>query len=155
MNNLENYNSLGVCLRKDRHPIQAHRLRWFTTPRTGNSLGMSEYEVKWHPSLYFAIIVSLGYDKNTTSVQKEMQKKNLTPIDSEYIISPTETWQSPGKFQSFLPPNQQTCKNANHYGLKFMHQSFETPAPPHSGFSGAFTFYASESEWSPRFPGPK
>ena len=36
-----------------------------------------------------------------------------------------------------------------------MHQSFETPAPPHSGLSGAFTFYASESEWSPRFPGTK
>ena len=36
-----------------------------------------------------------------------------------------------------------------------MHQSFETPAPTHSGLSGAFTFYASESEWSPRFPGPK
>ena len=36
-----------------------------------------------------------------------------------------------------------------------MHQSFETPAPPHSGLSGAFTFYASESEWSPRFPRTK
>ena len=36
-----------------------------------------------------------------------------------------------------------------------MHQSFETPAPPHSGLSGAFTFYASESEQSPRFQGTK
>ena len=36
-----------------------------------------------------------------------------------------------------------------------MHQAFETPAPPHSGLSGAFTFYANESEWSPRFPWTK
>ena len=36
-----------------------------------------------------------------------------------------------------------------------MHQSFETPAPTHSGLSEAFTFYASESELSPRFPGTK
>ena len=37
-----------------------------------------------------------------------------------------------------------------------MHQPFETPAPPpHLGLSGAFTFYASESEWSPQFPGTK
>ena len=27
-----------------------------------------------------------------------------------------------------------------------MHQSFETPTTPYSGLSGAFTFYASESE---------
>ena len=27
-----------------------------------------------------------------------------------------------------------------------MHQSFETPGPPTSGLSGAFTFYASESK---------
>ena len=33
-----------------------------------------------------------------------------------------------------------------------MHLSFETPASPHSGLSGAFTFYASESEWSLRSP---
>ena len=26
---------------------------------------------------------------------------------------------------------------------------------PYSGLSGAFTFYASEGEWSPRFPGTK
>ena len=31
-----------------------------------------------------------------------------------------------------------------------MHQSFETPASPHSGLSGAFTFYPSESKWSLR-----
>ena len=39
----------------------------------------------------------------------------------------------------------------------FMHQLFETPAPPppHLGLSRAFTFYASESEWIPRFPGTK
>ena len=37
--------------------------------------------------------------------------------------------------------------------LKVMHQSFETPASPHSGLSGAFTFYPSESEWSLRSPG--
>ena len=29
------------------------------------------------------------------------------------------------------------------------------PCTPHSGLSGAFTFYASESEWSPRFSGTK
>ena len=34
-----------------------------------------------------------------------------------------------------------------------MHQSFETPASPQSGLSGAFTFYPSESEWSLRSPG--
>ena len=39
--------------------------------------------------------------------------------------------------------------------FSFMHQSFETPAPPHSGLSGAFTFYASKYEWSPQFPGTK
>ena len=38
---------------------------------------------------------------------------------------------------------------------QLMHQSFETPAPSHSGLSGAFTFNSSESEWSPRFPGTK
>ena len=36
-----------------------------------------------------------------------------------------------------------------------MYQSFETPAPPLSGLSGAFTFDVSESEWSPRFLGIK
>ena len=36
-----------------------------------------------------------------------------------------------------------------------MHQSFEIPAPSHSGLSQAFTFYATESEWRPRFPGTK
>ena len=36
-----------------------------------------------------------------------------------------------------------------------MHQSFETPVPPHSGLSEAFTFYATESEPSPWFPGTK
>ena len=30
--------------------------------------------------------------------------------------------------------------------LLIMHQSFETPGPPTSGLSGAFTFYASESK---------
>ena len=34
-----------------------------------------------------------------------------------------------------------------------MHQSFETPASPHSGLSGAFTFCPSESEWSLQSPG--
>ena len=29
------------------------------------------------------------------------------------------------------------------------------PCIPHLGLSGAFTFYASESEWSPRAPGDK
>ena len=37
----------------------------------------------------------------------------------------------------------------------FVHQSFETTAPPHSGLGGAFTFYASKSEWSYRLPGTK
>ena len=39
--------------------------------------------------------------------------------------------------------------------LTIMPQAFLTPATPHLGLSGAFTFYASESEWSPRFPGAK
>ena len=36
-----------------------------------------------------------------------------------------------------------------------MHQSFETPGPPPSGISGAFTFYACESQWTPRSLGQK
>ena len=39
--------------------------------------------------------------------------------------------------------------------LTIMPQAFLTPATPHLGLSGAFTFYASESEWSPQFPGAK
>ena len=40
---------------------------------------------------------------------------------------------------------------SENYDLKIshslvMHQSFKTPATPHSGLSGAFTFYASERE---------
>ena len=50
--------------------------------------------------------------------------------------------------------DKQTSVNTAH-STSVMHQSFETPGPPTSGLSGAFTFYASESKWGPRSPGEK
>ena len=36
-----------------------------------------------------------------------------------------------------------------------MHQSFESPGPPHWGNSGDFTFTLSDRQWKPRLPGQK
>jgi len=79
----------------------------------------------------------------------------LTIVSSEFIERSTNQQGVKKKFKC-TGKNKSFELNVTLVRLGLLCTShLKPPHLPHSGLSGAFTFYASESEWSPRFPGTK
>ena len=85
-------------------------------------------------------IRTLNVDKDT---KHDSLTANVSTLDSQSSEERT--------YYICQKENEQTihCRYYETCGTdkkNLMHQSFETPEPPHSGLSGAFTCYASQSE---------